>query len=284
MDVKKVCVIGTGTMGRGITQVLASSGYEVNLRSRSLLSVQRGVEAVKKSMEVAIKRGKISKEDLDEAILRIKRCVKLEEAVKGVDLVIEAVPEDMELKKSIFKRLDEICREKTILSSNTSSLSITKLASAVKRQDKFVGFHWFNPTYAMKLIEVVKGINTSDETVDKIVKISKRCGKTPVIVNDTPGFVATRAHSAFVLEAIRILQEGVATPEAIDAVAKLGFNHPMGPLELADLIGLDVALHYYEYLEREHGDRFKPPTLLKNLVNAGHLGRKIGKGFYDYNE
>jgi len=271
-------------MGRGITQVLASSGYEVNLRSRSLLSVKRGVEAVKKSMEVAVKRGKVIKEDLDEAMLRIKCCVELEEAVKGVDLVIEAVPEDMELKKSIFKRLDKICREHTILSSNTSSLSITKLASALKRQDKFVGFHWFNPTYAMKLIEVVKGINTSDETVDTIVRISKKCGKTPVIVNDTPGFVATRAHSAFVLEAIRILQEGVATPEAIDAVAKLGFNHPMGPLELADLIGLDVALHYYEYLEREHGDRFKPPTLLKNLVNAGHLGRKIGKGFYDYNE
>jgi 3-hydroxybutyryl-CoA dehydrogenase len=282
IEVKRVSVIGLGVMGSGISEVMARSGMEVYAVDVNDECIRRGLDRIKQSMGKALERGKITKDEYEGSLSRIKTTTSLKEAVKDIDLVIECVPENMELKKALFREVEMLCPQHAIISSNTSSLSITSLASALKRQDRFVGFHFFNPAPIMKLVEVIRGANTSDETVETVVKVAERCGKVPVVVNDAPGFVSTRMHAAFVLEAMRILQEGVATAKAIDDIAKLGYNHPMGPLELADLMGLDVVLDIYEYLAQEYGERFKPPSILKKLVNAGHLGRKTGKGFYTY--
>ncbi len=282
MNIKNIAIIGTGTMGSGIARVFAETGYRVFLKGRGENSIKRGMRSIEKYLDRSVEKGKITSNQKDLILGNISGTVSIEEACKDVDFVVEAVVENMSIKKQIFKELDRICNKEVILTSTTSSLNITELASVTQRPDKVIGMHFFNPAPVMKLIEVVRGLKTSEETVKTVVELSKKLGKIPVVINDAPGFVSTRMHSAFVIEAMRILEAGIADAKAIDEIAKYGFNHPMGPLELADLMGLDVVLKFYEYLEKEVGERYKPPMILKKLVNAGYTGRKAGKGFHNY--
>ena len=287
-DVRKIAILGAGIMGTGIAEVCARAGYEVIFRDISEELVERAYERIKKSLNRAVERGKISREDADAALSRINGTTDLKEAVKDADIVIEAVPEIMDLKKKIFKEIDEICPEHTIFASNTSSLMITELASATKRPDKFIGMHWFNPAPVMKLIEIIPGILTSEETYNLIVEFSKKLGKIPIKAKDGPGFFTTRFLAYYLAEAVRLLEEGVAGVKEIDDMVKLGFNWPMGPFELMDFIGLDTTYHILEYIYGEIGNpAYKPPLLLKKLVTAGFIGHPKQKpgskgGFYEY--
>lgn len=282
LNIKNVAIIGTGIMGSGIARVFAEAGYRVFLKGRTENSIKRGFRSIEKYLDRSVEKGKMTQKQKDLILENISGTVSMEEACKDADFVVEAVVENMNIKKQIFRELDTICNKEVILTSTTSSLSITELASVTQRPEKVIGMHFFNPAPIMRLIEVVRGLKTSEETVRTVVELSKKLGKIPVVINDAPGFVSTRMHSAFVIEAMRILEAGIADARAIDEIAKYGFNHPMGPLELADLMGLDVVLKFYEYLEREVGERYKPPMILKKLVNAGYIGRKAGKGFHDY--
>ncbi len=284
MEIKQVAVLGSGLMGSGIAQVAAATGYQVKMRDVSEELLDKGMQRVRKSLDRLVKSGKLEQEDADQVMEGITTTTNLVEAVEGVQLVIEAVPENLELKKEIFAELDRLCPEETILASNTTELSITDIASATRRADKVIGMHWFNPAPIMRLVEIVAGVDTSEETVEVIQEVSQKMGKETVLVKDAQGFVTSRVLAAHMMECMRVLEEGVASAEDIDKAVRLGLNYPMGPFELADYVGLDTLAFAAEGLTEAFGDRFRPPQIMKKLVEAGHLGRKTGQGFYDYRE
>lgn len=279
---EKIFVIGAGTMGAGIVQAFAQKGYEVIVRDIKDEFVEKGISGINKGLTKLVAKGKITEEDKEAILGRISGTTDLALA-EDCDLVIEAAVENMEIKKSIFAELDGICKESTILASNTSSLSITEVASATKRPDKVIGMHFFNPAPVMKLVEVIRGIATSKETFDTVKELSVSIGKEPVEVAEAPGFVVNRILIPMINEASFILQEGIASVEDIDTSMKYGANHPMGPLALGDLIGLDVCLAIMDVLFNETGDsKYRASSLLRKYVRAGYLGRKTGRGFYTY--
>ena len=281
---KKIGVLGTGTMGAGIIQVMAQNGFEVVLRARRESSVEGGIAKVQKNLAKLVTREKITQEDMDATMARIKGSTDIS-IVADADLIIEAATEDMEQKKALFAELDQLCKPETIIATNTSSLSITEIAQATGRPDKIIGMHFFNPVPAMKLVEIIKGLTTSEETKEVILDLTKTIGKTPVEVAEAPGFVVNRILIPMVNEAIGILADGVADAEGIDNAMKLGANHPMGPLALGDLIGLDVCLAIMDVLYKEFGDpKYRAHPLMRKMVRANKLGMKTGIGFYNYNK
>ena len=281
---KKIGVLGTGTMGAGIIQVLAQNGYEVAVRARRQETIDKGIAGIAKNLDKLVAKEKITAADKDATLARISSSTELD-IMKDVDLIIEAAVEDMEMKKALFAELDTICKPEAILATNTSALSITEIAAATKRPDKVVGMHFFNPVPAMKLVEIVKGLTTSEETRTVVVELATKLGKTPVDVAEAPGFVVNRILIPMINEAAGVLADGVANAEGIDDAMKLGANHPIGPLALGDLIGLDVCLAIMETLYREFGDtKYRPHPLLRKMVRGDKLGRKTGIGFFDYSK
>lgn len=282
MTVRQITILGTGTMGRGIAYLSALAGYDTVLFDVEQSALDAARAAVDSILRKGVEKGKVDERDAQDAVGRLQLVPELEPAVSGADLIIEAVPESYELKTDLFGQADLFCGPDTILATNTSSISITRLADHVERRDRFIGMHFFNPPHVMKLIEIVRGDRTSDATVDQVRGIAEKMGKTPIVVRDSPGFATSRLGVAIGLEAIRMLEEGVGSAEDIDRAMELGYNHPMGPLRLTDLVGLDVRLGIAEYLAGTLGPRFEPPQLLRDMVADGKLGKKTGQGFYSW--
>jgi len=281
-DIKKIGVVGAGTMGNGIAQVCAMAAYQVLMRDVTLELAGKGLNTIRKSLDRMVKKGAISAKEKEATLSRVQLTEKLED-LKDIDFAIEAVTENIGVKEEVFKTLDSLCPPRVILASNTSSISITKIATFTKRPSQVMGIHFMNPVPVMKLIEVIEGLQTSQETSDLVVKLSEKLGKVPVVIKDSPGFVSNRVLMPMINEAVFALYEGVGSPEAIDTIMKLGANHPMGPLNLADLIGLDTCLYILHVMYDSFGDpKYRPCPLLVKMVDAGYLGRKAGKGFYNY--
>ncbi len=271
-------------MGRGIAYLASLAGYDTVLQDADGAALETARVSIESTLKKGVEKGRVTEAAAAEALQRVRVTEELEPAVHDADLIIEAVPEDLELKQDLFGQADLYCGEETILASNTSSISISVLAGAVERRDRFVGMHFFNPAHAMRLIEIVRGERTSDETVEEVRAVAEKMGKTAIVVRDKPGFATSRLGVAIGLEAIRMLEEGVASAEDIDRAMELGYNHPMGPLRLTDLVGLDVRLGIADYLASTLGPRFEAPALLRKLVDEGKLGRKTGQGFYAWDE
>ncbi|WP_144512031.1 3-hydroxybutyryl-CoA dehydrogenase [Bacillus sp. FJAT-22090] len=282
MTIQKVMVIGAGQMGSGIAQVCAQAGFEVKLNDREDQFYERGIQTITKNLSRNVEKGRMTEEEKQVVLNNITKSLSIEDA-KDVDIVIEAAVENMEIKQSIFKQLDEITPKHAILATNTSSLPITEIAAVTNRPEQVIGMHFMNPVPVMKLVEIIRGLATSDEVYTAIEEMTKKLSKVPVEVNDFPGFVSNRILMPMINEAIYTLYEGVASKEAIDDVMKMGMNHPMGPLQLADFIGLDTCLYIMEILHEGFGDsKYRPCPLLRKYVKAGWLGKKSGRGFYTY--
>jgi 3-hydroxybutyryl-CoA dehydrogenase len=281
-EVKTIAVIGAGIMGRGIAHVAALGGYRTVLEDLIPGALRNAESDIRGNLDKAVELKKVSPGDADAAFKRLEYAGSVEEAAREADLVIEAVPEEMESKIEIFTLLDKICRPGTILASNTSSLSITEIASVTYRAKKCVGMHFFNPVHKMKLLEVVRALDTDDETITAAADVGRRMGKDVVVIKESPGFITSRINAMIGNEAFYMLQEGIASAADIDKALKLGLNHPMGPFELVDLVGLDTRLHILEYLHKTMGEKYRPSPLLVQYVRAGRLGKKSGRGVYEY--
>ena len=283
-EIRTIAVIGAGIMGRGIAHVAALGGYRTILEDILPASLRKAETEIRTNLEKAVQLGKVEKAEADQAFARLEYASTVEEAAREADLVIEAVPEEMESKIEIFTLLDKICRPHTILASNTSSLSITEIASVTYRPRKCLGMHFFNPVHKMKLLEVVRALETDEQTIAAAAEVGKRMGKEVVVIKESPGFITSRINAMIGNEAFYMLQEGIASAKEIDTALKLGLNHPMGPFEMVDLVGLDTRLHILEYLHKTLGEKFRPAPLIVQYVKAGRLGRKVGRGVYDYPE
>jgi 3-hydroxybutyryl-CoA dehydrogenase len=281
-QVRTIAVIGAGTMGRGIAHAAALGGYRTILEDLLPGALRKAENEIRTNLDKAVELGKVAAPDADAAFRRVEYAGSVDEAAREADLVIEAVPEEMESKIEIFTLLDKICRPNTILASNTSSLSITEIASVTYRARKIVGMHFFNPVHKMKLLEVVRALETDDDTLSSAVEVGKRMGKEVVVIKESPGFITSRINAMIGNEAFLMLQEGIASAADIDKAVKLGLNHPMGPFELVDLVGLDTRLSILEHLHKTLGEKYRPAPLLVEYVQAGRLGRKCGRGVYDY--
>ena len=283
MTIRRVAVIGAGTMGHGIAYVAAAAGYEVRLADADSATLATGMRRIREAFDKAIERGKATAESRDTALARLTSAASATEASQTADLVIEAVPEHLELKQTIFRDLERTVSPDAILASNTSSLSITRIAEGLAHAERVIGLHFFNPVPVMKLLEIVRGERTTDSIVEQARSLATSLGKTAIVVRDTPGFATSRLGVVLGLEAIRMLEQGVASAEDIDRAMELGYNHPMGPLRLTDVVGLDVRLAIAEHLHATFGDdTYEPPALLRRLVGEGKLGRKSGQGFYSW--
>jgi 3-hydroxybutyryl-CoA dehydrogenase len=282
--VNTIAVIGAGIMGRGIAHAAALGGYRTILEDLVPAALRKAETEIRANLDKAVELGKVTANDADSAFQRIEFAGSVEQAAREADLVIEAVPEEMESKVEIFTLLDKLCRPPTILASNTSSLSVTEIASVTYRARKCVGMHFFNPVHKMKLLEIVRALETDDDTIATAVEVGKRMGKETVVIKESPGFITSRINAMIGNEAFYMLQEGVASAADIDKALKLGLNHPMGPFELVDLVGLDTRLSILEYLHKSLGEKYRPAPLLVQYVKAGRLGRKSGRGVYEYPE